>query len=76
MLYKQHSGSGWIWTVWLLALVAIYPLSVGPAVCMMERGYLNESTCQRLYEPLVRVTSLFPLVYDLIDEYACWWQGR
>lgn len=55
-------------TLWL---VAAYPLSAGPAVYAVMRGWLPGQTFQAVYGPVWRCRRLRP-----VDHYLCWWLAR
>lgn len=56
-------------------LPLFYALSVGPAVCCMERGLISEELYETVFLPLTQVVSIWEPLYDVVDEYACFWQG-
>lgn len=71
---SRSSRGAWQYVAGAVVLLALYVLSVGPAVWCMERGFISEQTLEMVYLPLIQITSLHPPTYWLLDEYATWWQ--
>ena len=57
----------------LLALLVMYVLSVGPAVCVALKLGFKFRAVDRFYAPLLWATEDPPL-RQLRDEYVRWWQ--
>jgi hypothetical protein len=41
---EQHSASWTAWLIWPFFLFAVYVLSVGPAIGLVERGYVKKNS--------------------------------
>ncbi len=73
---KESRTTNWCTITLLLVGVMplLYALSVGPAVWCMERGWVTESALTTFYWPAIYLTSQFPPIYQLWDDYATLWQ--
>ncbi len=58
-----------------LGLPLLYVMSVGPAIWCGEHGFISEQAFEAAYYPLNWVSSKWESLYNLVDEYACFWQG-
>jgi hypothetical protein len=68
----------WQWhlAVSLFLLFVVYPLSVGPLVWLVKRGYLSEqSVIFYAYVPLGWLEDQWPPIERAFDWYANLWGG-
>ena len=66
----------WIWFVSVPLLLAAYPFSIGPAVWLVEKGYLSDSTTEVLgtaYLPMLITAETVPPLEHALEQYLEWW---
>jgi len=74
---SSDRGSGWwLWLALPAAALALYVLSVGPAVLLAKnRGNAAKNTVEQVYAPLVWLHRNTPLRRPL-DAYVELWGGK
>jgi hypothetical protein len=73
---SRSFGWGWLW--WLPVAVLLYYLSIGPAVFLVQRGFIarGSQTFQALvafYTPLEAIDRRAPLIHKLLGMYLHLW---
>jgi hypothetical protein len=60
----------------LLATVTLtlYPLSIGPALWLHDRGYFSVETFWIAYYPLLWIVDKSPVLNGLLKWYAAFWE--
>ena len=70
---EQRKRQGWLWVfVAIPVLVVAYPLSIGPAIWLADRGYLSEPLIRmlaRFYWPLVNLSEQYPPFERVFTAY-------
>ena len=75
MVERDRKPRWGLWTVaLLLALAALYPLSVGPAVWLADRGLLPEGS-QIIYAPVKWAVIQNDAIGDAVSWYVSLWGG-
>lgn len=60
-------------TMLLLALPALYVLSIGPAAWLFEREYISQLPLEVIYTPITLVADYCPPVADGLERYVDLW---
>ena len=68
---KRHSFT-WLFTIVLVFVFVIYPLSIGPVNVLFHRGILPKEFVGNVYEPLNWFTA-HTGTDQLIDSYVRFW---
>jgi hypothetical protein len=55
--------------VLLLVLPALYVLSIGPAVWLVNHGYVDENIAETFYFPLLAAAERFDWVQNLLEPW-------
>jgi hypothetical protein len=63
----------WLVVVMLLAAMALYLLSSGPAVLLRDRGVLTQTTFLKLYMPLFWFYDTVPFFRNAWEWYLGFW---
>jgi hypothetical protein len=78
---KHPSATFWVTVVVVVALVAIasYPLSLGPAIWLRDRGIISEAGFESVSAPLVILLQMLPdpvgnAIYEALDSYVILWE--
>jgi hypothetical protein len=64
-------------TVWLIVamlLLALYALSIGPAIWLQGHGFIHPDTTKLLFAPLVWICESFGPLNDLSNAYIDLWR--
>ena len=74
MTEKQKSLPFYWWTIAVLLIISLYPLSMGPAYWLAMSGRLSRETYLGIYWPLMELADNCPgPVQDvLLWSYRCW----
>ena len=59
--------------VLLIASPVLYILSAGPALWLVNHGYLDGWTYFRIYRPVSAFAYNHPQVNDAMNRYLSWW---
>ena len=65
-------------SAWLLGLLVLYVLSIGPVIGLAERGMISPDGCEVIkvvYTPLEDLTDV-PGVSTILLDYIYWWVPR
>jgi len=65
--YRYRFSGFWFWPCVLVFVV--YPLSVGPAVKLMDTGLLSYKVVEPVYYPLGKAAKYCPPVHAFFDWY-------
>ena len=57
----------------VVAVIALYILSIGPAAKLSEMGLFSWEDCVLFYLPLYAVSSCVPGSEKLLTTYVHWW---
>jgi hypothetical protein len=65
----------WLWMIAPFVVILAYPLSEGPMLYALSRGWISYEACAATYEPLWQATEETP-VGSLLEHYGNWWVSR
>lgn len=58
------------WLVWVLGILASYPLSTGPVIKIWRGLGLSEQPLREIYAPLIAASKASPVVNGFFDWYV------
>jgi len=61
--------------VLVASMPLLYLLSVGPALCLADAGYISFFTIQRIYSPLVKIAESWSPLNEFLGWYIYLWRG-
>ena len=70
---RPRRRATWIVAVLVVAFV-LYPLSIGPACLLVDRGAVELNTIGVVYWPVVRVAETNQATADTCMAYVKWWR--
>jgi hypothetical protein len=74
---KTERGAGWMVALCVaivLALPAVYVLSMGPVVWLIVNDYLSEEVGTRIYVPVLWLADICPALQPPLETYLDLWQ--
>ena len=72
---EEHKSShrGIIIAATIIGLPFCYVLSFGPAMWLMEHGYLSHYVVMYVYMPIDMLATMFPPVARVLNRYMAFW---
>ena len=64
----------WLIVAVLVAVLVLYPLSIGPACLFVDRGAVEPNTIRVLYWPVLRVAETNQATAVTFMAYVKWWR--
>lgn len=75
---EKRKLKAWVWWIFAAMVFVLYPLSFGPAVALVENGYLPDSRgdlLESLYIPVILVIDIGPEpIHHAVEQYVEWWE--